>query len=341
MACTLSVALVAFTASPAGAAVIVQPVPGASALQAVACRSAVHCVAVGDDTVSGSGVVVQVARGRARPAEQVAPKPVPDFPNTFLTSVACEHRGTCFAVGDQAVESLVVSIPRGASPTASVIGTYTLLGVSCTTGVSCVTIGFPNTDAPVQAAAIPLNDGVPGSAAIGSTVGEDPAGIDCVTPAGCVIVGAYYPAFEPPTVVDAGLVTTYANGVLSAPQFPDDVRLAAVSCQMSTSCLAVGSSISGQTGVIVRITNGTAGSPLPVPGTSNLAAIACASQRRCVATGDGSNGDGVFVHLHNGVPRPVRYVPGTQELTGVACPKLGSCVASANSATGTAIVTFR
>jgi hypothetical protein len=80
--------------------------------------------------------------------------------------------------------------------------------------------------------------------------------------------------------------------------------------------------------MIVPITNGVVGSPVPVPGTSRLQAITCPTMLFCQAVGYSSAGNGAVVTIVNGSVTAARTEPGTTLLLGVACPSPTSCIAS-------------
>jgi len=80
--------------------------------------------------------------------------------------------------------------------------------------------------------------------------------------------------------------------------------------------------------VVVPITNGTAGAPQVVAGTSDLGDVSCISVTTCVAVGQDPSGvKGVVVPIINGTAGTPQVVAGTHGLGGVACGSATTCEA--------------
>ena len=117
------------------------------------------------------------------------------------------------------------------------------------------------------------------------------------------------------------------------------ISLSGIACPSTTSCLAVGAGASAY--VVVPITNGRPGTPIPVTGGSaglQLFYIGCSTASNCVAVGFDSNG-GVVVPIANGAPGTPIEVAGTHQLNRISCAPAGPCLATGiDAADGTGVV---
>jgi len=133
----------------------------------------------------------------------------------------------------------------------------------------------------------------------------------------------------------AGLPLTGAQPVsASGPQLVLGTSdLGAVGCPTGGLCIAVGiGGADGATGVVVAITNGSAGPVQIVSGNGGLGAIACPTADTCFAVGStGQNGSGEVVPITSGKAGAPIVVSQTSYLAGVACPNSTTCYAIGNS----------
>ncbi|HZT96836.1 MAG TPA: hypothetical protein VFB34_08365 [Chloroflexota bacterium] len=130
-----------------------------------------------------------------------------------------------------------------------------------------------------------------------------------------------------PTLTD-GSTSTAQNSYLNG-----------MACYTPTKCIAVGYSELKDSGAVVQIDNGVAGSPIQVgsdkgQGNIGLVGVACATSSQCVATGysltvdsKGNVGEeAALVPISNGVPGSPVY-PSSPPLGPIACPTVSSCIA--------------
>ncbi|HEU5252711.1 MAG TPA: hypothetical protein VFU16_05215 [Solirubrobacterales bacterium] len=176
------------------------------------------------------------------------------------------------------------------------------------------------------------------------------AGISCSAANACTAVG---------TAQLGGLVVTlverWASGNWSAqatplPEGSAETVLRGVSCPGSSSCLAVGTYLTGNTSTydpLAYIWNGstwTAQFP-PVPAESlgaKLEAISCISTEECFAAGyylDKAEKKVVLIEKWNGENWAVQTIPSPKEseeavLSGISCPGLSLCIAAGSYKTG-------
>jgi hypothetical protein len=132
------------TPNPAGAS--------NSYFQGVSCMSATSCIAVGysEDTLGDSVALAEVWNG-AKWTIKATPDPIATN-NSYLFSVSCASSTTCTAVGDfyitaagvygalsEAWNGATWTIQKTPNPAGSSDG---LDGVSCTSAISCVAVGY-------------------------------------------------------------------------------------------------------------------------------------------------------------------------------------------------------
>ena len=148
--------------------------------------------------------------------------------------------------------------------------------------------------------------------------------IACMSPTSCIAVGED----------DYVLVQQGTDG--GADTLAETLQLSAIACPTSADCFAVGNSPVGNfEGVVVPFVYGEPLPPILVPGTVNLASIACTpGTTSCVAVGDGYNPGppgtffGTVVSLADGTPAAsVQQTLTLTGLNGVACSTSTSCVA--------------
>lgn len=284
----------------------IQPTPaprnGDSPLAGVACSSANACMAVGQRT-AGARVATVAMRWNGRRWQLEQPVNVASASSTYLTAVACPSTAWCLAVGDYQTRSgLVVpvaeewggrewTVGRVPAPT----GTY-LTDVSCANPTACMAVGLNYLGGTRYAFAARWNGRgwtiAPGAGGVGTEL----TGVSCPSTADCTAVGDS--GFRSP--VTRAMAERWAGGTWAiqptpAPNSAQSNALAAVSCPVSTSCIAVGEATSAN-GVTLFSENWAGGAwsyhPVPVPGGSAsplLVGVACFSTRFCSAVGQASN----------------------------------------------------
>lgn len=203
-----------------------------------------------------------------------------------------------------------------------VSGTTILNGVACTDATTCVAVGSNRVGTVNRAVVVSIVDGVAGAVQTHS-VAQGLNSVACSSATSCVAVGGQ--SFQ-------GVVVPITNGTPGPAQLIATVRrgLTGVACYSPTVCLAVGTHAVGTTlsSALVSITNGSAGTAQPVPGTRGLTAIACRVSI-CEATGNiapiGLKG---VVQIIDGVPGGGQVAPGSiNTLAGIACPSDTLCEA--------------
>lgn len=128
-------------------------------------------------------------------------------------------------------------------------------------------------------------------------------------------------------LASSGIATGSIASAAAATQLvPGTFGLNGIACQKVGTCEAVGVSSSLQSGVVVTVSGGSPGSPVPVTAAQQLTGIACPSAALCEAVGFNSQ-EGVVTQIVNGVPGGTQVVPGTEVLTAIACTSVTACVA--------------
>lgn len=303
----------------------VTKVTGATNLDAIACASGGGCVASGQAGAQQMGVIVPTS-GLAGGVHQVSG-------SNELHGVACSSGTTCVAVGvgSDGSDGVVVPINNGAAGGAATVGnTGFLRGVACAVDGSCVGVGWAY-GAQYPSGRIGVVVPIIGGSAravelVSGTLGLE--GVGCPSEGGsCVAVGDM--------TGGGGAVVTIDRGTAGGAQASGSGPLTGVACATETSCVAVGSSggSGGNGGVVVPITNGAPGAPVPLSAGSLPWGVACPSSSVCWAVGDTgapSNGAVFKLAASNGAFTidSVTLVPDTARLYGVFCTSGSSCVAA-------------
>ncbi len=218
-------------------------------------------------------------------------------------------------------------------------GTQFLTGVSCASVTFCVAIGYN----PEEPFVVPITDGVagapeaiPGYGQPGTPTDMDLNGVTCASTVSCMAVGTGEIPDPPSRIMGVGVIVPITNGVPGSVQqvsgvgqigVPDSIIFYGVSCSSATSCVAVGFD-TYLDGVAVPITDGVAGSEVPVQ-TYELNSVFCHTSGGCLALGsEGSGSVSVVVPLKNGAlgngGGPVKDSSG---LNSVACRVSSGCLA--------------
>jgi photosystem II stability/assembly factor-like uncharacterized protein len=284
------------TAAPASASAGVP-----AALDAVACPTADHCVAVG-----GAGRAFVSADGGTTWSAASLPT------RHYLYGVACPSPSRCIAVGD-AGTVLAWSVARGTWAKVHSGTGQPLAAVSCTTGGRCTAVGDGGTF-------VTSTDG--GShfkvATFGNAVVD---GVSCSSGTRCVAVTS-----------NAEDTLRTVDGVHWSPASVQAESLLALLPMNAVSCAgAVCVSVGGH-GLLARSADGGATFAFAYPAVTSEVqnGVFCASASRCLSVGAGGtvllSGDGGAAWAHE--PSST-----TQTLLAVTCTGLLHCVAVGSGST--------
>ncbi|MGH9090687.1 MAG: WD40/YVTN/BNR-like repeat-containing protein [Acidimicrobiales bacterium] len=313
-----------------GAPIVPQPggaAEGHGAFNAVACRDASTCLAVGGDD-QGAGVIASTTDAGATWTTVPLPSGI-----ATLDAVRCAHGPRCIAAGQGAV---LISTDGGStwalhSPPANT----TLLGVSCATTTDCLTVGVtPNPTGPYGGVLLRSTDG--GGTWQPVTLPRGTPGLEavtCPTKTRCVAVGG--------TVlrsVDGGKswkVAPVAGGIQG---------LRSVSCTNASHCTSMGPNPEGVFNptvagdAIVTTDGGATWHALKLPtGTASLEDLTCPSATRCYAGGPelvATRGATFETSTDAGTTWQAQQPPhGMSQISAMACPTATTCVMVGRSGT--------
>jgi hypothetical protein len=292
-----------------------------SELEAVACTSASHCVAVGTylrvfsqtaTTINEHDVpLIEVWNGRQWTVQN-APLPRAlvtagsNLDGIGLRGVSCSSVSACSAVGTYSrgerdrTFALVYSRglwKRQATPDAPGASSpdSRLMGVSCPSPNACTAVGFHTThsgrQAPLvlqhrqgvwRASRVP----VPQNAATGANnSGDGLSSVSCVTRRYCEAVGTYSTSSDTRGLIETWNGHAWKIQRLSQPS-SGDVNVLAVSCAARLSCISVGQR-SGEPASLIERWNGRKWVLEKNSGVGNrfFFGISCFSPRSCVGVG--------------------------------------------------------
>jgi hypothetical protein len=325
--------------------------PG-NALNAVTCRSARQCMAVGIYTANSgaTGPLAEAWNGRAWAVKRT-PAPA-GAQSSYLIGAACPSASVCLAVGYSTAGAASRSLAEqwngrawSVKPTPSPAGSAQseLSGVWCLSSRACVAVGYDTTGIVTKT----LAQNWKGSAwSVASTPNRVEtqasvmSGVSCAAPADCVAVGYYANASG--TRPLTGLWNGKAWSVAAAPSpgGMEAANLNAVSCVAADNCVAVGSSFNGTDTVsLAEAWNGTHWSIAPTPNvkgaqSSVLSAVSCPAAGHCTAVGDYATSavTGTLAETWNGQAWSISNTPNAAgsaftTLSGVSCPAVNTCVA--------------
>jgi hypothetical protein len=282
--------------------------PGAGLL-GVSCPAAGWCIAVGSRARSTS---------RLRPLAEIfrngrwsiAATPVPPSATfTELDGVSCTSTTACTAVGSYLSSSNLIETlaerwdgaawtiqPTPNPPT--IPNVAQLAAVSCASATSCMAVGSFETMQTTVSFAERWN-GTRWTILSTPNHGEThDTAVSCTSPRSCTAVGY---AITRSTGTDHTVVQEWDGAAWTAPAGAmtagtDAASFAGVSCG-TTSCVAVGSQVSGTGGrtTLAARRSGTTWTVEPAPAgpralASLLTSVACPSATTCVAVGDGQRG---------------------------------------------------
>lgn len=254
-----------------------------------------------------------------------------------LFAVACSSPSTCYAVGQTLVGSVgaVAPITNGAPGAALALpDILALLDVACTSTTTCVAVGLDNPPGrqPPTGVFVVITDGVPGAPQpVPGT--SQLNNIACSSATFCVALAGR-------------VVVPITDGVPGPLQVVQGVEtLSDIACPTSSAtCYAVGYAVPDpndpftQTGVLVPITDGVAGTPQVVPGVIDVLAVTCPSPTTCYAVGPGEFFQPVVVGFVNGTSSAPQLVSGVDTLTAIACLTTSTCEAVGFSGSDAVVV---
>jgi hypothetical protein len=297
------------------------PAPAGGSLpfpQDVSCAEPQSCVAVGSYPAGGGGEspLAEVLSGSGWTAGALAlPAALPDG---SLTALSCPSSSSCVAVGDSYDEANVqtpfaetlsgsswefgmIPLPAGSTPGGD--ADPLMDGLSCTSAVSCVAVGYDPgpglAEHPLveilsgktwKPQRVPLPPGVHGQSASLS-------GVSCVSATSCVAVGAL--RSEDDALIETLTGSTWVASALAPPDHEPRVWLSSVSCPSAGSCVAIGAFWGDNPGysrpLAARLSGGvwhTTRLSLPAGARDNVAftvpllrSVWCASAGSCLAVG--------------------------------------------------------
>ncbi|MEA2496574.1 MAG: hypothetical protein QOJ29_4485 [Thermoleophilaceae bacterium] len=306
-------------ASNALAAGILTPAD-AGPFRGIGC-SGTTCLLTTNSVSKGGGAVVALNDGAAGAAQ-----PVTDAIDLF--GADCASASTCFAVGTNGAEGVLVPVINGSAQPLIIVGTVTSLqAIGCASATRCFAGGQSKEDGsddPVGAI-VPVSDTQPGvaqvvpdtssivdmscpSASSCTAVGEAPSG----APNGIVqinsgSVGAFKPlpetangaagidaiacaAVERCVGVTADAALTLIDGKPGDWTKISDTSVGDIACPTTSTCIGVAD---GDFPTMIPIAgDGRSSAPRNVPGMAGTSAIDCDSSTHCYAVGTNGNGGG-------------------------------------------------
>ena len=292
-------------------------IPESLTLFDMACPSSSVCLVMGVDPTFTYTTLTVLTDG--------IPGPTQLIPNFGVTGLTCVSPASCFAVGTDDFDGVLLPITNGvAGPPQAVPGTRVLYEVVCSSATSCVAVGTEFADdvfPPGTAVVVPVTGGiagppqpVPGAAVLRH--------LSCPSATSCFAIGR--------TNDVEGVVVPITNGVAGPAQvIAGTDYLTDIACPSPSTCVVSGGiTFQSVGGFVVVITDGTAGPVQPISPNVSLYSLACTDASHCVAVGDVSDEAGfagIVVAIDDGVAGPPQAVPGTGFLPSVACST--SCVA--------------
>ena len=351
---------IALEATPAEAAptqwsITPTPQPGSdgNVINSVSCTSPTFCVAVGEYS---SGSLVESWNGRVW---SVIPSPNPaSADGVEFNGVSCASPEFCMAVGVQWINP--TGVFNGYTPYRTLIetwngrawsitpslnpaGTYDYLqGVSCTSQISCVTVGW-------DLNGVGMNESDAGSLVESwngrgwsVTPSPDPGwdnsfwSVSCTSARSCMALLRFSTTAGSDQLT---LVESWNGKAWSVTPSPNPVgysyiTLQGVSCTSPEFCVVVGSYVNNSfvSETLVESWNGRTWSvtPSPSPGTVDnvLDVVSCTGPNSCVAIGGSYSGTNnqTLIESWNGETWSVTPGPNLVGPPGLSCPSSTFCV---------------
>jgi hypothetical protein len=292
-------------------------------LNAVSCKGAKSCLAVGDYYTSTGSTPTSHALALTYNGTSLRPTPtVPapkGLPYVALTGVSCVTTRYCVAVGTASSppfgitfndSATIIETWNGAKWTLHTITTPTtkiveIDGVSCATSAFCVVTGMI-TSLPSSSFSshpyVALWNGKKLTTMKPAVVGSssdlvEPDGVSCATPSSCAVTGTNQGSASSGSTATASGFTEIWNGKawkLATVTWPAGIAASAlvgVSCYAAQHCEAVGADLKQKSAQAAAVSyNGTAGAVLTVPAppkgdSSIFDYVSCLPWASCVAVG--------------------------------------------------------
>lgn len=312
-------------------------------LAGVSCPAAANCTVVGTSSVkTGSVPFSEHWDGSSWSVLEVPHRD----PTASLFDVSCVGERFCSAVGGSSSVGTYAAVWNGSAWTEQTVpdpsGSGRLvLGVSCTSSISCIAVGVYKEGSANRPFAVRWNGAewslvtVPSPAESREATAYD---VSCTTASACTLVGGYTDgAGIPRTLAERwnGAEWTLQTSVDPSERFN---RLSGVACVSSTLCVATGEADTTKRVGIVEAWEGTSWSSqtLAEPGGTafRMLGIACPSASSCSAVGRRTSVRQLTaVERWNGTTWSVQTSadnPGPlgAKLAGVACVETRFCLAT-------------
>jgi hypothetical protein len=305
MPLTLAAASAVSTPALASSAWSIQPTPNptgvsGSALEGVACRAALACIAVGDYTDAAGTASGPLAEQWAGVASMIQP----NSQRQYLTGAYCVPAGVCTAVGPGAYGWNGTAWSTEPTPSEGNDGSF-LHDVSCTAANACTAVGaysvyeqhcvFTFSLAERWNCATWSIQPTPNPTRYRGALD----GVSCTSADACTAVGFYTNTF----VVYVALAERWRGSAWAIDPRPiesGDNVLEDLACTANNACTAVGWSSDG---ALVERWNGVAwpiqSTPTPTgaAGSVTLSGVFCTTARTCTAVGRYSKPPGTQVTL--------------------------------------------
>jgi hypothetical protein len=340
-----------------GAAWSVEATPNLSgepgnALNAVSCRSARQCLAVGNYTAStgSTGPLAEAWNGRAWSVQRT-PAPA-GAQYSYLDGAACPSVSVCLAVGStvngdttrtlaEQWNGRTWSIKPAPPPAGSVQSG--LSGIWCRSARACLAVG-DDTGAVVTRTLAETWTGsawsvtpTPGRAQVQAS---ELSALSCTAPGHCVAVGSYTDLSGTFPLTELWNGKAWSIVPAPSPAGTSAASLNAVSCVTADNCVAVGSFFNGTgTLTLAEAWNGKHWSIAKTPNgagaqASILSAVSCPASGHCTAVGlyATSAVTDTLAETWNGTAWRISKTPNpagssNTTLSGVSCPAVNTCIA--------------
>jgi hypothetical protein len=332
-------------------------------LQGVSCSSDTDCFAVGAVETAGGPLRRGLIEHWDGDSWSISANPLVDPAYSQLRGVMCPSSTTCFAVGNQKLESPqtgLIEYWNGASWSATAYPPVNprpphaaLAGVACATATTCFGVGrYTNsagTTVPLIERPTATGWSVVGASALKGA--GSLSSVSCPSTATCVAAGTSGSFGAERTLITRWNGTAWS--IMPSPNAthagkPLNSFLLGVSCSSAKSCFAVGYSIYYSFRTLIERWDGKSWTIVPSPNRSQaktalsiLEGVSCTSATNCFAVGRSGSNDNqasayrTLTERWNGiawtiVPSP-NAVSGVGELAGVSCASATACVAVGNA----------
>jgi hypothetical protein len=295
------------TPNPAGAA--------QSDLRGVSCPISASCFAVGASATQFGALTSTLAERWDGTSWTLTGTPDPTGQSdTELQSVSCTSRSACTAVGFFADNSVMTASPvaerwNGKAwslqsvpvPDIDLGAAAWLYGVSCSTGRSCIAVGYFNPQPGQSGFLVPFSERWNGSnwsvvrvPVPTATTSAQLTGVSCTAPHACIAVGA---SSTDGFSTSVRLAERWDGTAWSLQSVPNPGRastpeLTDVSCSTAATCSAVGTDFSTPAGLAARWNGGGWSAQAIAAHGITLSGVSCSTVLACVAVGHGTDSAG-------------------------------------------------